>query len=408
MGTATYRRDSSAVNPTSPYFDREASLFTWFLLYVWDNIKPRRNTDAHAKPASVHQVLLAVRREHKLAKLEHCLIPNSAVVTVVKGMTLWFRDTYGPEALLPHRKEPIPYVVVDIILWFEDGTQVGTATVDNQSFYWMSLKALIALFKVTGYRKAEASIRSLTDTNVEYLLTRGSVVWFINTTEVCEPTPDVIEFIISLLGSPMESSVIMGVAPPPSKADQTGDRYGNFFAYVKLENVPTNAAFQMLRMERYFPVAARAARKAMPLFGPTAGMAFTHSQLDAVLPQMLRTVAENHPLALQLEHISRYSWHSFRIALACALKSLTLSDGTQAVTDATIQALCRWATPQSLNAYARINRSQYAGIIQKAGDVVFDSVQAATLWKQSPVIDDDARYYMMEAWATKEANKNDG
>ena len=76
---------------------------------------------------------------------------------------------------------------------------------------------------------------------------------------------------------------------------------------------------------------------------------------------------------------------------------MTLADGSRAVSDETIQALCRWATPESLKTYARINRSDYAKLLKDAASVRFDSIQAATLWKHSPVIDDDAKFGFIEA-----------
>ena len=84
------------------------------------------------------------------------------------------------------------------------------------------------------------------------------------------------------------------------------------------------------------------------------------------------------------------------LALACALRSLTLSDGTRAVNDGTIQALCRWSSTESLKVYARINRTEYAQLVAQAGQVRFDSVQARTLWDSVPPIDDDARYTFAE------------
>ena len=106
-----------------------------------------------------------------------------------------------------------------------------------------------------------------------------------------------IDFIIGLLTLPSVSTVVtcMGMAPPPAKADQMGDKYGNFFAYIRLANDVTNAAYQVLMIEKHFPVQTRSERKAMPLFGPSPGVAFTHSQLDALLPQLLRAVITIQP-----------------------------------------------------------------------------------------------------------------
>ena len=198
----------------------------------------------------------------------------------------------------------------------------------------------------------------------------------------------------------------MGVRPPPAKADFASDRYGNFLVYIRLHAVCTNAAYQILMLKMRWPVPLKSERKATPLFGSQLGKPFTHGQLDYVLPQLLGYVATRQPQLLCHEHLQRYSWHSFRIALACALRALTLTDGSK-ITDATIQAFCRWATPASLQAYARLNKTEYADLIDRATTCRFDSVQGSTLWDQSPFIDNDHRFGFMENLAERLANSKE-
>jgi hypothetical protein len=185
---------------------------------------------------------------------------------------------------------------------------------------------------------------------------------------------------------------VMGVSPPPSKADQTGEKYGPFMLYVKLERVPTNAAWRMLQLELQFPLQTRAERRKHPLFGPSLGQAFSSDQLDSFLPVLLLHVANTQPQLLAASDIKRYSWHSFRIALACALKSMD-------VPDSTIQAMCRWASPESLKLYARMSIGQYAELLQKAERATFDSVQATGLLRQTPFIDNDHKFIFNAALA---------
>ena len=89
---------------------------------------------------------------------------------------------------------------------------------------------------------------------------------------------------------------------------------------------------------------------------------------------------------------SRYSWHSFRISLACRLRPHC--------DDSTIQTLCRWATPTSMKLYARLGRSQYSSLLDRAETVDLDAVQAATLWRSCPHIDDDHHYEFAADLAT--------
>ena len=56
----------------------------------------------------------------------------------------------------------------------------------------------------------------------------------------------------------------------------------------------------MLTLEANFHVQSRADRKAVPLFGPSLGAAFTHSQLDATLPLLLRKVTATRLTVIRL------------------------------------------------------------------------------------------------------------
>lgn len=205
---------------------------------------------------------------------------------------------------------------------------------------------------------------------------------------------------MSSTASSSSFSVLRALASPgPSKADQTGTRWGNFMAYIQLDrDTPTtNAAWWMLVLERAWPCQHMTQRKATPLFmAASATQPFTHSRLNKLLVDMMSTVAGLYPHIHNASRNNRYSWHSFRIALACALRALKRPDGSRAVTDPTIQALYRWATPQSLEVYARINRTDYAALVQEAIQVKFDSVQARTLLDSVPMVDDDRKFAFMD------------
>jgi hypothetical protein len=224
------------------------------------------------------------------------------------------------------------------------------------------------------------------------MLTRASLVWFVggneNATEIIEPTADDVAMMYSTM-----LPVTAGVAPPPSKADQTGEKWSNFMSYFRLHHDEANTAWQLLRMERDYPVRARHERKQIPLFGPRMGEAFAPHQLDQLLKDALQAIAAQHPTVLSADRADRYSWHSFRIGLASRLKASNCDD-------ATIQACCRWATTTSIRLYARMGRMQYADILDAAAAQQVDSVQAATLWKTCPHIDDDHNFEFAARLAT--------
>ena len=55
-------------------------------------------------------------------------------------------------------------------------------------------------------------------------------------------------------------------------------------------------------------------RDSTPLFGPSPGEEFTHSQLDMALWQLL-----SHGASVPASELHNYSVHSFRIYAACSL-----------------------------------------------------------------------------------------
>lgn len=386
LRTPTLRNDPAAVTPGCVQHERERQLWAWFVLWVWDHIKPRSKRDTVARPASVTQVLLSVRREHRRNHLEHCLMPLKAVTEIIKGMVNWFRDTFGPEALLARRKEGMPAAVTEAILTLPDATRVGSRTVVNADFLWTSLKSMTAMLNNSGMRKNDVALTTGEQFGKQHF-SYANFMYYVGAREVVEPSKaDLLEMLATT------ETVIMGVTPPPSKADQSGERYGNFQINVRLRLDDTNAAYRMIMQEIAFPATNRDQRKATPAYGPTMGVAFTCAQLDKLLPDLLRAVADLKPTVLRHEHIPRYSWHSFRIGLACRLRNSKRSDGSRKYDDETIQALCRWATPLSIKVYGRLSRSHYAEILEEVGGMALDQAQTATLWQECPWIDDDHQY----------------
>ena len=68
----------------------------------------------------------------------------------------------------------------------------------------------------------------------------------------------------------------------------------------------------------------------------------------------------------------KYSMHSWRIYLACALLAAGASNGT-------IQAMLRWRSDEALKIYARINDSTYADHLAQASQATVSSVRTSSL-----------------------------
>ena len=242
---------------------------------------------------------------------------------------------------------------------------------------WRSLATLIHFMAQCGFRKAEVALAAGDEVGLMHLWL-ASVVWRIAAaspdgpdgkhTFVACPTPE--QFALLAPGD------YAAVRPPPSKADQLGIHWAADPIYLPYDaHEPINAARELAALEQLRGVAADA-RRHSPLFTDGTGKAFSHGALDALLHGLLR-------LWMSAEEAARYSWHSFRSFLACAL----LAAGKDA---ATIQCLLRWKTAEALSLYARINPGTYGGHIADAMGADVESVRA-TWSHRVPVYDADAR-----------------
>ena len=371
-----FRTDSSVLTDSAAA-KRETFILYCFLIYCRRLMPAKSKADKaagkKAKPQSVVAPLKAVRYLHKHSGYGHLLMDLGLLSKALRGMAMDFKNRHGPDALIPNRKYPMPYDVTGAMLTIPDGTKLGrssTTKVNRCLLLWSSFFAAMALCKVTGYRKAEVAVANLSLTAD---LVFANVIWLIAGVEV--PFPTVAQMRAA------DRTYILCVAPPPSKADRTNEKYGMFRAYIRWSPSSTNTANIMARLEADFPVNP-ALRRTTPLFRSTEGVPLTHSQLDKMLAQALQYVAETQPTLLKPEHLSRYSWHSFRRGLASALRKLKLPD-------AIIQAYCRWASPRSLEAYALLDAEEYSAQVAAAELQTFQTVSGKPDYNLPPIDDDN-------------------
>ena len=116
-----------------------------------------------------------------------------------------------------------------------------------------------------------------------------------------------------------------------------------------------------------------AQRDAAPLFSSEPGVAFFRSAIDAALRDALLCF-------VSADRASTYSFHSWRIRLACKLRAAGCDNPT-------IQALVRWNTDRAIALYARYEREDYWSILQRAGRHDATSVQFTAL----PELDESHR-----------------
>ena len=111
-------------------------------------------------------------------------------------------------------------------------------------------------------------------------------------------------------------------------------------------------------------------RAAEPLFTDDSGRRLIRQWLEKVLKAWLQLANVDH---------KTHSWHSFRVYLACALKSAN-ADGSG------IKAMVKWVSDASLKIYARVGKHIYAVWLRKAQLADVTSVYLHSL----PEYDDDA------------------
>ena len=127
-------------------------------------------------------------------------------------------------------------------------------------------------------------------------------------------------------------------------------------------------ALAELEMAAMVPAGRRAAT---PLYGPVVGQRFTPAQLDAAFTLLLARGA-----GLSDDEISKYSVHSFRIFLACALLAANCPRWL-------IMRMLRWRSEKSLEIYARVSDAEWSGRLSDSLGVTVD----ASLVPRMPQID---------------------
>ena len=177
------------------------------------------------------------------------------------------------------------------------------------------------------------------------------------------------------------------IKPPRSKADQDGTKFGALPIYLIFDpSDPINAPSWLQRLELRLPCHG-SDRKSRPLFTEDhLGRApMSHATVDRLLGLLLRAF-------LPEDEAKVYSFHSFRVGFACAL----LAAGCD---PATIQALARWRSTESLAIYARLNPADYAAWVSKALSQTTDSITTRRL-PRLPLLDE---FDLMATFATADA-----
>jgi hypothetical protein len=130
LNTREWREDRAALSGDNHHgHERELLLQVGFVLWVYRDMKPRRNADPAARPSSARKYLTAVRAAHARRNL---MLPNApCVAKAMRGLVKNYVRLHGAASLVPQRKEPIENAHCRKIYALPSGTSIAPrVTVD--------------------------------------------------------------------------------------------------------------------------------------------------------------------------------------------------------------------------------------------------------------------------------------
>ena len=302
------------------------------------------------RPQTAMATLRGVARVHKRNHLE--LIPLKHLALPLKGLMRKYVAQFGPTSLVPKRREPLTNPMIAKLLRLPDG-QYGRKQMNWDSLLGLSVRGAVELASQTGFRKVEL-FESNSETDFMHW---DNVAWRVNGTTVSAASITLVEILAYGVGCTMV------VRSPRSKADQLGTVWSALPLFLQWKSAGISAAraLQLIAIKR---LQAGLDLKG-PVFTTDANVPLTESSMRDLLFHMLCSF-------LPAELAKLYTWHSFRIYLACALLAADVAPKT-------IQMLLRWQTEESLAVYARMGQEAYHKYLEMASRAVVSSVQTKNL-----------------------------
>jgi hypothetical protein len=282
----------------------------------------------------------------------------------VRGLLRAYKDVYGVHALAPRRRQPmLPG------MWH----QIKAAPCNLRlpcGRTWDPIsnhddRTVLRLGRVlwrSGHRLGE--IVGAPSGEVSYL-TRSCVTFSIGKVLVNDPQAAQLRL--------LRAGDFVLLAPCSSKPDQFGEEHCPYPSLLPFDGSSSSAAAVMRDIELGCPCHGEA-RLSAPLFADALGRPYHYSTLNRRLHQLLEGL-------FGAAVASTLSRPSIRIGLACALHAAGCSD-------ATIQLICRWASPESLKLYRLVGTSTHIMWCDRASAASFDAVRATSI----PALDNSADY----------------
>lgn len=347
-GTPPLRSNQEAnSNPGHPLHIRELNLALGAFLY-WCLTEPQY------KPASHMARLRGVVRYHRRAHLR--FVDLSFVTTACKGIIRLLVKKYGPEVVAVRRKEPLEPWMIERWLALPDGTRVGPYVVGD-NLPWLGVRVFITFECTSGCRKDDIAIDvgevwSMDDLSLRFVHYRFNRVYY----DI--PTLD-------LLRSANTDTYSL-ITPPPGKSDFDGSRWGASPICSRWHPTdPINLARELVRYELARKRFTAPSRKLAPLLLNPSGECWRKQQLADVFKQLLLQI-------MPAAQASKYTIHSFRIYLACALRDMGVPNDV-------IKEIVRWASNEALALYSRANIETDAATRASAASATVDSIRTTSI-----------------------------
>jgi integrase len=341
-----FRNDVRAMDHTQ--YDKEVLTLALALLFIYGRMVCRKGRKSPPRPASALAVLRGVRRAH--ARLGVQMADLSLATRLADSLNREYIEAHGWEALQVDRVAPLTNAIISGML------HANEASGDSVSA--TSVRAMWATLAQTGFRKAEVSL-SAGEQFGTHCLTRHSLRWRIGGVEVADPTE-------RQLRNLKEGDLAI-LIPPRSKCDQFGLEWGQAPIYLRFHPHATICAARALRdLELRLPRHGLQQREGTALFVNANGAPLTAVAVDKLFKACLSQAG------VPRSSTAKYSPHSFRRYLACALRA-------QGASDSTIQALLRWKTTESLKLYSFLSDERYADLVDSAGSADVSSVRTNAL-----------------------------
>ena len=314
---------------------RENLKHAGFLLFRAQRAKPRSKGDVVAKPMSIFQNYLALRRVFRQRGVD--MPSTTSVRDTLKGLIQRAKRRFGIEWLRKKQVEPVTPPMIRKAVHIAHGGErrINTLLWSIPNWVCFIVTAWMVINLQVGSRKGE-STRLPGDVDHNDWFTRKSLTFIIGGRVVVDPTEEQL--------NAMKEGDKARLAPKGAKCDQYGTCHGTEPIVMPFHDDELNPARWLRDIELRWPCHG-ADRERLPLFCDEHGQPFTDSRFASYINAVIAMVVGP-------ERAKLFSPHSWRVWLASALRMRNAQDGL-------IMAFGRWLNPESVKIYARLGVDEY-------------------------------------------------